>query len=160
MIDDIEDTHGLRPAHHRYAVIRRVMNWSAARDDDYAPPIMRGMRLESPSPQARARVLTTTKSESIWNAADQGGAFGAHAQIALLTAQRRDKVAAMKWADIKDGVWTIRSAPGEKNTAATLALPEMALPIIDAQPQFDSNPFAPHRRPDQWFLQPRRPSTG
>ena len=35
------------------------------------------------------------------------GTFGALVRLALLTAQRQDKLASMKWEDVQDGVWTI-----------------------------------------------------
>ena len=141
LIDHIEDTHGLRQARYCYAVIRRVMNWTAARSDDYRPPIMRGMRLGSPAAQARPRIFSDDEIVKVWNAADQCGTFGAYVQISLLTAQRREKVSSMRWSDVENGVWTIPVAPREKSTAGTLALPDMALRIIDAQPKFDTNPY-------------------
>ena len=68
--------------------------------------------------------------------------FGAFIRIALLTGQRREKVASMKYADIVDGEWSISSASKrEKSTAKTLVLPKAALEIIDAQPRFASNPY-------------------
>jgi subtilisin-like proprotein convertase family protein len=41
-----------------------------------------------------------------------------------LTAQRRDKVATMKWSDIADGVWTIPVEKREKAHAGSLQLPQ------------------------------------
>jgi hypothetical protein len=38
-------------------------------------------------------------------------------RLLLLTAQRRDKVATMKWDDIEDGVWAIVAEPREKGHA-------------------------------------------
>jgi integrase len=60
----------------------------------------------------------------------------------LLTAQRRDKVATMKWDDISaDGVWTIPSEPREKTNAKSLRLPPLALDVLKAQPRLADNPF-------------------
>jgi integrase len=141
LLDEIEDRHGARQADYCLAVIRSLMNWAAARRDDYTPPIARGMRRQSPAREARSRVLSDEEVKSVWEAAGQCGAFGAMAQIALMTAQRRDKIANMSWADIKDGAWVIPAAPREKSAAGTLALPDMALAVIDAQPRLASNPF-------------------
>jgi integrase len=48
----------------------------------------------------------------------------------------------MRWQDVSvDGVWTIPHAPREKETAGTLALPNVALAIIKAQPRIASNEF-------------------
>jgi integrase len=119
-----------------------VMNWYAARNDDYNPPIVRGMRRQSPHGQARARVLSDDEIRAIWNAAETSGAFGAIVRIALLTAQRRAKIITMRWSDISDdGEWTIPKEPREKDSAGVLALPATALAIIHAQPQLGDNPF-------------------
>ena len=41
--------------------------------------------------------------------------FGALVKLLLLTAQRREKVVSMRWADVSvDGVWSIPSGPREK----------------------------------------------
>jgi integrase len=141
LLDHIEDNHGPRQADFCLGIIRSLMNWSAARRDDYTPPVARGMRRQSPQAQARSRVLSDDEIRSIWDAAPQCGAFGAMAQIALLTAQRRDKIANMRWADIEDGVWTVPKEPREKTSAGTLVLPDMARQIIDAQLRFDGTPF-------------------
>ena len=44
LLDQIEDNHGARQADTVLAAVRSIMNWSAARHDAYAPPIVRGMR--------------------------------------------------------------------------------------------------------------------
>jgi integrase len=142
LLDHIEDNHGARQADYCLAVIRGLMNWTAARRDDYAVPIARGMRRQSPSAQARDRVLTDEEIKSVWEAADQCGAFGAMVKVALLTAQRREKVASLKWSDIDaDGVWDIPRSPREKSAGGALALPDMVRAIIEAQPRLASNPF-------------------
>jgi integrase len=63
-------------------------------------------------------------------------------RLLLLTGQRREKVAAMRWQDISiDGTWTIPAEDREKGNALELKLPDTALDIIKAQPRFASNPY-------------------
>jgi integrase len=62
-------------------------------------------------------------------------------KTALLTAQRREKVATLKWDDVVDGVWEIASDKREKATAGRLPLPPMVREIIEAQPRLAGNPF-------------------
>jgi integrase len=57
------------------------------------------------------------------------------------TAQRDGKVATMRWDDLVDGEWTIRSAHREKGTAGKLKLPPMALNVIAKQPRIVGNPY-------------------
>ena len=41
----------------------------------------------------------------------------------------------MRWDDVVEGEWHIRSEKREKNTAGSLVLSKMALDIINAQPR-------------------------
>jgi integrase len=142
LLDKVEDDHGARQADYCLNIVRSVMNWFAVRNDDYSPPIVRGMRRQSPHAQARARVLSDDELRAIWAAAEAGGTFGAFIRIALLTAQRRAKVLAMRWTDISDdGEWTIPKLPREKDSAGILVLPPLALDIIRALPRLGDNPY-------------------
>jgi integrase len=77
----------------------------------------------------------------LWTACDEVGTFGAFVKVALLTGQRRAKVATMRWEDISDGVWTIPAEAREKVNAGELKLPKLVLSIIDAQPKIEGNPY-------------------
>jgi integrase len=70
------------------------------------------------------------------------GQFGGFIRLLLLTAQRRDKVANLRWDDIDaKGTWSIRTEPREKGNPGKLQLPKQALDIIQAQPRFVGNPY-------------------
>jgi integrase len=141
LLDQVQDNHGARAADYVLSVVRAVMNWFATRNDDYVPPIVRGMQRRSSHATARARVLDDDEIRLIWKQAEANGSFGAIVKLCLLTAQRSRKVATMKWADIsRDGEWTIPAQAREKNTAGSLMLPKAALNIIRARPQLGDNP--------------------
>jgi integrase len=140
LLDHVEDHHGSRQADYVLAIVRQISNWFSTRHDDYLSPFTRGMRRAAPN--KRERVLDDAEIRRVWKAAEQAGTFGALVRLLLLTAQRRDKVATMRWADISDdGVWEIPTAPREKGHAGALRLPPIALDIIKAQPRFASTPF-------------------
>ena len=141
LLDDVEDNHGARQADYCLNIVRALSNWYAARHDDYSPPIVRGMRRQSPHAQARARILSDDEIKAIWVAAEDAGAYGGLVQLALLTAQRRTKVTTMKWADIAGNEWTIPKALREKDSAGVLKLPKAALAIIERQPRLGDNPY-------------------
>jgi integrase len=125
------------------ATLRSIMNWYATRDDEYTSPIVKGMHRDhrKASDRARRRILNDDELRALWAGADQvNGAFGAIVKLLLLTAQRREKVATMKWADVQDGIWTIATEAREKGNAGQLRLPAAALEIIAAQPVIDDNP--------------------
>lgn len=141
LLDHVEDKHGARAADYVLNVVRSIANWYAARTDDYVPPIARGMRRQAPSEQARARILDDDEIRLIWQLTESAGAFGAIVRLALLTAQRRSKVAEMRWADVSsDGEWTIPQVAREKGAGGVLQLPAVALAIIRAQARIGHNP--------------------
>jgi integrase len=141
LLDKVEDGHGARAADYVLNVTRSIMFWQAARSDDYAPPIVRGMNRQKTA--TRTRVLDDGELRTIWLAAEDTGTFGAIIRMCLLTAQRSRKVGSMKWADLdlEAGVWMVPKAPREKDTGGALALPKMALAITGSRPQLASNPY-------------------
>lgn len=141
LLDKIEDNSGPVMADRVLATLRKLFNWVEVREEDYASPIVRGMRVSSAKERARKRILSDEEIRTVWAACEKVGTFGAFVKVALLTAQRKAKVGAMRWADIKDGVWTIPAEPREKVNAGELKLPRLALEIIEAQPRLKDNPF-------------------
>jgi integrase len=119
--------------------LRSIAGWLHKRDDSYTPPFARGMRRASR--EGRARILNDDEIKRVWSVADKVYPIGPLAQLLLLTAQRRQKLCALKWDDIQAGVWIIRTAPGEKGNAGTLRLPQLALDILQAQPRFHDQPY-------------------
>jgi integrase len=99
------------------------------------------VRRSNPKERARTRIFSDDELRLVWKAAEANGTFGAFVRILLLTGQRRDKVASMRWEDIKDGVWIIPSEKREKGNANELRLPQVAIDIINAQPRLAGNPF-------------------
>lgn len=152
LLDHVEDKHGARAADYVLNVVRSIANWYAARSDDYSPPVVRGMRRQNPHAQARARILDDAELAAIWRVAEHNGTFGDIIRIALLTAQRRTKVATMCWDDLSsEGEWTIPKEAREKDTGGLLVLPGPALKIIRARPRLGDNPYVFAGRGGGWF---------
>lgn len=142
LLDEVEDDHGARQADYVLAIVRGIMNWHASRQDDYHPPIARGMRRTDPKSRKRARILNDGEIRIVWKLAEKTGAFGAMIRLALLTAQRREKIGAMRWDDISaDGVWDVPSEARQKGVGGALQLPEMARKIIAEQNRIGENPY-------------------
>src|SRR5262249_32305099 len=140
LLDYIADNHGKSQADMVLAFIRGIMTWYQSRDEDYTSPIVRGMKRDT-NKKARDRILEDDEIRALWGAADECGLFGAMVKLCLLTAQRREKISTMKRDDIKDGVWTIATDKREKGNGDRLALPQMALDLIAAQPRLANNPY-------------------
>jgi integrase len=139
LLDAVEDNSGPVAADKALALVSNICNWFATRHDDYNSPVIKGMRRSNPKERARKRIFSDDELRAIWQAAN--GSFGAMVRLLLLTGQRRDKVATMRWEDVSNGVWTIPAEKREKGNAEALRLPQVAIDIINAQPRFAGNPF-------------------
>jgi integrase len=139
LLDEIVKKNSPKVADYVLAIVRMICNWYAARHENYTSPIVKGMRRSTP--KARARILNDDELREVWRVAEANGTFGAFIRVALLTAQRREKVVSMKWSDLKDGKWTIQREEREKGTPPSLMLPKAALDIIYSQPCLASNDY-------------------
>ena len=137
LLDKVEPKSGARQADLTLAVFSSMANWYAAREDDYRSPVVRGMKRGATA--GRDRILNDDELRVVWEGAE--GVFGGFVKILLLTGQRKEKVAAMRWQDIDGAVWTIPTEARQKGNAGKLVLPKIALEIINAQPRFASNPY-------------------
>ena len=109
MLDAIQDANGPVMADRVLAWVRKAFNWQATRDDTFVPPIVRGMaRSKSTS---RDRTLTDEEICAVWSALERARVpkpYPALVRVLLLTGQRLEEVAGMRWEEIdRDGVWTI-----------------------------------------------------
>jgi len=142
LLDTVQDTSGPGAADHLLAVVRGVMNWHESRSDDYTSPIARNMRRTDAKARKRSRILDDAELRAVWAVAKANGTFGAIVRLLLLTGQRREKVATMKFADVSvDGVWQIDTEEREKGNGGALVLPEAALVIIQEQTRIGDNPY-------------------
>jgi integrase len=142
LLDMVEDKHGPAMADAILTTLRSIAGWVQKRNDDYVPPFVRGMKRVPKEVHNRSRKLDDFELRQVWNAAGEMGQFGAFVRLLLLSAQRRDKVANLRWDDIDaKGVWTIRTEKREKGNPGKLQLPKAALDIIEAQPRFVGNPY-------------------
>jgi integrase len=114
--------------------LRSMMTYYAKRNDDYVSPLIKGMGRYNVRDHRRERILSDDEIRALWKITGDLGFYGALCQVLLLTGQRRAKVAAMRRADVVDGVWVIPTAKREKTNPGTLPLPAMARRILDAQP--------------------------
>ncbi len=137
MLDTIEDQSGAASADHALAHLSGLFSWYALRHENYNSPIVRGMRRTSPKERARERILTDDEIRTLWKAS---GNIGDLTKLLLLTGQRLDKVASMRWDDLEGDTWRIRTGPREKGNAGELKLPQVALDVIGARPHYATNP--------------------
>jgi len=103
MLDAIEDADKAVTADRVLAYVRKAFNWYATRDDDFLPPIVRGMARTKPADRARVRTLADDEIRSLWQALDSPDSpepFRNIVRVLLLTAQRRDEIGLMRAEEI------------------------------------------------------------
>ena len=136
MLDEIADERGLVMADKTLAWLRKAFNWYAGKDDRFNSPIVKGMARTKSRERARSRVLSDEELRTIWPLLT--GTFGVLLKTLLLTAQRRDEVANMVWAEIgSDKIWTIPAERYKTKRSNHVPLSEAARAAIVAQPHVE-----------------------
>ena len=108
-----------------------AMRWAAEEDlipVNFVPAIRRT------APRKRDRVLTKKEIAAIWKACETLGlhkpakSYARMVRFLLVTAQRRDEAASLKFGDIIDGRW--KQVENKASRPHTLTLPPLALALI------------------------------
>jgi integrase len=145
LLDEIEDTRGTAMADQVLAVLRRILNWHAIRDDGFRTPIVRGMARRKPEDHERDRILTDDELRAVWTTAEKyPGPWGQFVRFLLLTAARRTEVAGMTWDEIHGDVWAISPARYKTGAAVTLPLSNAAMKALAEVPKIEGcdHPFS------------------
>jgi integrase len=113
MLDAVEDQGGPVMADRILAYVRKAFHWRSSRDDDFLPPIVRGMARTRSKDRARDRVLSDAEICDLWAALPRARVPPCYPRLIralLLTGQRRNEVAQADWREIDAGIWTIPAA--------------------------------------------------
>jgi integrase len=132
MLDAIEDADKAVTADRVLAYVRKAFNWYSTRDDEFVPPIVKGMARTTPADHARDRTLADDEIRSLWQALespDSPEPFRNIVRVLLLTAQRRDEIGLMRAEEIDGDTFII---PGERYKTGTAN----AVPLTDAARQW------------------------
>jgi integrase len=142
LLDDIEDNRGPAQADMVLAIVRRIMNWHSARDDDFRSPIVRGMSRRKPSQHARARVLTDDETRAVWRAAGGiAGPFGHYVRFLLLTAARRNEAAHMRWSEISGADWRLPASRNKTKVDLVRPLSAAARSVLAEVPRIAGSDY-------------------
>ena len=145
MLDAIEDENGAVMADRALAYLRSAFNWHAARDDTFTPPIARGMSRTKGSERARRRVLDDDELRDVWNALDIAelpSPFPRLVRALLLTAQRRDEVARMRWEELDGATWTIAAERYKTGVHSTIPLTDQVRELLGKRAKRGSYVFS------------------
>ncbi len=121
------------------AALKKFFNWCKERGLVEASPVE---GLSAPGKEAkRERVLSDGEIRAVWARCDEiGYPFGPMVQLLLVTAQRREEVAAMRWEDIgrdEHGnlVWTIPAEATKSGRSHQVPFADLAADILKQLPQ-------------------------
>jgi integrase len=135
LLDAVEEKRSAALADHVLAVIRKMFNWHAARDERFLSPLVRGIARTSLAAWARDQVLTDEEIQALWRALEQVPyPFGPFVKLLLLTAQRRDEVAHMHWTEISGDLWLIPRERYKNGWANAVPLSESVQRILRSLP--------------------------
>jgi integrase len=132
-------------------VMRRLWRWAIARGYADVNPV-EGIRPVH-KPVARDRVLTDQEIVRVWRAAESmGHPTSAFVRLLILTGQRRNEVAGMKWSevDLDRSRWTIPKERRKGSIIQILPLAGMTVDLLRAIPRMgDSEYVLPASRPGE-----------
>jgi integrase len=87
----------------------------------------------------RDRVLDDQEIGAVWRAAGELGRFGQIVRLMILTGAREQEVAATRWGELVDGVWTVPAGRSKNKKANPLPLPALAISLLPHKPN-DAGP--------------------
>jgi integrase len=126
-------------ANRARAVIGKWYNWMIARDVVRTLSPVAGV--ERPAPEnPRERVLTEAEISALWRACGLlGSDFATLVKLLLLTGQRRNEIAFMRWSeiDIEKRLWTLPSARSKNKKQHTIPLSRQVWKIIEGRKSGD-----------------------
>lgn len=131
VLDGIMDAgHGYM-ANRTFAHLRKFFNWCAGRHwiSEVPTAVMKPPAKE----EARDRILDKEEIKEFWERCEAlGWPFGPCLKLLLITGQRRNEVARMKWEhlDLEEGLWTLPKEATKMDRLHEVPLSPMAVEIL------------------------------
>lgn len=136
VLDDIVDRGAPIAANRTLAAFRRMCRWAVGRNLIAVSPCA---GIEAPSPErSRDRVLTDGELKAVWLASEGlGWPFQPIIRLLLLTGQRRDEIASMRWSEIdfSTETWTIPKERCKNDQAHIVPFSPQSVAIIKGLPR-------------------------
>jgi integrase len=130
LLDNIEDSNGAVMADMALAYLRGAFNWWALRDEQFRPPIMRGMVRTNPKERARTRTLSDLELRVVWEQAGSAGPFGRMLRFILLTSARLSEARLMIRSELDGRDWTLPAARNKTKVDLVRPLSDAAVAVL------------------------------
>jgi integrase len=120
-------------ANKSFAALRRMCAWAVERGIVDSSPCA-GIRAPAPE-RSRDRVLSDDELRAAWKASEVlGWPFGPMVQLLILTGQRRDEIAEMRWGeiDLAAEIWILPRERSKNDQAHIVPLSETAVAILSS----------------------------
>jgi integrase len=141
ILDTIKDRDAKVVANRTLGILKRFFDWCIERGYIQNNPAI-AIKKDKGAEHSRDRVLSDDELADVWNVAEKMSyPDGPYLRLLILTAQRRDEVAGMKWGkdgkdvDFKSGVWTLEAELAKNNRVSDIALAPEALEILESLPR-------------------------
>jgi integrase len=147
LLDKIEDEHGPAMSDRILADVRKIMNWHAARSDDFRSPITRGMSRTKPKQRARKRTLADDEIRDVWvglKAVTEPACYARFVKSLLLCATRRTESGRMHTRELDGDLWTIPGGRYKTKLDHVIPLSPMARDLVGGKP--------PAVKANSWFV--------
>ena len=142
LLDSVVDRGAAVEANRILATVRKLFNWACERGTIETSPCA---RVKAPTPEtARDRVLDDREISLVWRAANAlGYPFGPFVQLLILTGQRREEVAGMKWSELdRDLVnWVLPRERVKNNEPHQIPIVPWARSILADLPRIEGSDF-------------------
>lgn len=131
LLDEIVDRGTPIAANRTRAAISAMCNFAVRRSIiEHSPAAL----IERPGAETkRERALTPAETQAVWAAAGAlAYPFGPYFRMVMVTAQRRDEVARIRWADLdlEEKIWMIPSEKTKAGRAHVVPLASLAIDIL------------------------------
>ncbi len=138
LLDAALDERGPYAANRLLAYVRKLFNWCLERDLIEGSPCA-GVKAPGKERQ-RDRVLTDDEIKTLWAAWEKmPWPWGPYLKLLLVTAQRRDEVAHMRWGDVdlEAKLWTLPRELTKSDRAHEVPLSDLAVEIVEGVKRLD-----------------------
>jgi integrase len=136
LLDKIEDEQGPAAADNVLAAIGKAMRWHAVRDEDYAMPLVPGMRRYKAKERQRDRILSDPELARVWITAEASpDTFARLMQFLLLVGCRKGEAVGMRRGEVVDGVWLCPAERSKSKKAIERPLSRAAQTVLAQTPR-------------------------